>query len=88
VHADAGLGNGTKIESQILTLNGAVLTNGTIATSGNNQLSEVVKVLSGPALMNPFIVTGKLTMTFSGSTPPNGDKLYFQINGGEGECDE
>lgn len=88
VHADAGLGNNTMIQSSVLTLNGTALTGGSITTSGNNQLSDVVKVLSGPALQSPFVVTGQLGLFFTGNTAPSGDKLYFQINGGEGECRE
>lgn len=88
VHADAGLGNNTMIQSSVLTLNGTALTGGSIATSGNNQLSDVVKVLSGPALQSPFVVTGQLGLFFTGNAAPSGDKLYFQINGGEGECRE
>ena len=87
VHADAGIGGGTVIESAVLALNGALLSGGVIATTGNNLISDISKVLSGPALTAPFKVTGTLKLTFTGSIPPTGDKLFFQITGGEGECE-
>ena len=86
VHADAGIGAGTIIENNVLTLNGQALTGGLIATSGNNTLSDISKVLSGPALTAPFKVTGTVKLQFVGAVPPNGDKLLFEITGGEGEC--
>ncbi len=86
VHADAGIGAAVKIESNIQTLNGVALTGGTLATTGNNVLTDLSKVLVGPSLKQPFKVTGTLTLTYSAATPPNGDKLYFQISGGEAEC--
>ena len=88
VHADAGISAGTTIESNVLTLNGQALSGGLIATSGNNTLSDISKVLSGPALTAPFKLTGTLKLQFTGTVPPNGDKLMFEITGGEGECND
>jgi sugar lactone lactonase YvrE len=86
VHADAGIGANFKIESNILTLNGAPLTDGKIITNSNNLVSDISKVLAGPALTQPFIVTGTVILTFPPPAPVPGDKLYFQINGGEAPC--
>jgi hypothetical protein len=86
VHADAGIGANFKIESNILTLNGAPLTDGKIITNSNNLVSDISKVLAGPSLKQPFIVTGTVILTFPPPAPVPGDKLYFQINGGEAPC--
>lgn len=86
VHADAGIGANFKIESNILTLNGTALTDGKIITNSNNAVSDISKVLAGPALKQPFIVTGTVILTFPPPAPVPGDKLYFQINGGEAPC--
>lgn len=86
VHADAGIGAAVKIDSTVLTLNDAAVTGGALVTSGNNTASDVAKVLQGPALKQPFKVTGTVTLTYTGTAPPHGDQLYFQIVGGEAEC--
>jgi Carboxypeptidase regulatory-like domain/Bacterial Ig-like domain (group 1)/Bacterial Ig domain/Prenyltransferase and squalene oxidase repeat len=86
VHVDAGIGSAFKIESNILTLNGAPLTDGKIVTNSNNLVSDISKVLAGPSLKQPFIVTGTVILTFPPPAVVPGDKLYFQINGGEAPC--
>ncbi|HTO47861.1 MAG TPA: RHS repeat-associated core domain-containing protein [Burkholderiales bacterium] len=87
VKATAGIGAGNRITLAVTSIDGQVVAD-TLQTTGDGNFSEVARVYAGTSLANGFTVEGTVSMTFTGSYPPQGSRLNMTVTAGNVQCQQ
>jgi RHS repeat-associated protein len=85
VRANPNLGVGAKIRLALSQIDGTPSAQ-VLETPGDNQAAELALVYAGESLRDGFAVEGTVTMTFSGSAPPQGGRLRLSAHAGNVTC--
>ena len=85
VKSPAGIGAGNRISVTITGIDGQPVSE-SLATAGNDALSEVAHVYAGTSLQNGYVVEGTVTFVFNGRYPPRGNQLDFTVTAGKVTC--
>jgi hypothetical protein len=81
----AGIGAGNIVTVNLTTING-VPVNTVLRTAGDNLLDEATATYVIPAGASSLTVTGKISLTFTGSSPPTGSRMNSLVTTGNVRC--